>query len=392
MGVTVRQKVKGRGNKWWVYVHHDGKARSKCVGDKHAAEAVASEIRRRIKLGQFSMDPEAKANRGPRFSDYARRYIEDYAKVTCKWSTWSGYVQILRDHLEPELGTKRMRDITRADIKRLLLKKSADGLATGTIQNIQVMVSGIFTHAYEDNVITAHPALKMGRYIPKRDRKASVKPLSGEQTRQVLRTCEAEFAEWYPLMLTAFRTGMRLGELLGLGWDDLDIEGRQIEIRRGYSHMRFSTPKSRKSRLVDMSDQLAKVLAEHRTRLLERFGGLPTVEANLGRAGTQMVPLVFPNSKGKPTDGDSFRRRPFRMIIERSGLPKMRIHDIRHTFASLLLQQGESIYYVKEQMGHASIQMTVDTYGHLVPGSNRDAVNRLDDPMEVSGDDHDEAA
>ena len=94
------------------------------------------------------------------------------------------------------------------------------------------------------------------------------------------------------------------------------------------------------SRLVDMSDQLRRVLFEHRDSLRDRFGGeLPQWDAEAPR-----------------------------------------FHDIRHTFASLLLAQGESLHYVKEQLGHASIQTTVDIYGHLIPGSNRAAVNKLDDP------------
>lgn len=78
-------------------------------------------------------------------------------------------------------------------------------------------------------------------------------------------------------------------------------------------------------------------------------------------------------------DADNFRREVFSKVREKSGLPRFRFHDIRHTFASLLLQQSESLHYVKEQMGHASIQTTVDVYGHIVPGSNRNAVNKLDD-------------
>jgi integrase len=77
--------------------------------------------------------------------------------------------------------------------------------------------------------------------------------------------------------------------------------------------------------------------------------------------------------------GDNFRRRAFRKLLEKADVPQIRIHDIRHTFASLLLSQGEPLHYVKEQLGHASIQTTVDVYGHIVPGSNRNAVNRLDD-------------
>jgi integrase len=73
------------------------------------------------------------------------------------------------------------------------------------------------------------------------------------------------------------------------------------------------------------------------------------------------------------------RRQVFYRLLEKADIPRIRFHDIRHTFASLLLQQGEPLHYMKDQMGHASIQTTVDVYGHLLPGSNRDAVNKLDD-------------
>ncbi|MCH8147987.1 MAG: site-specific integrase [Planctomycetes bacterium] len=96
-----------------------------------------------------------------------------------------------------------------------------------------------------------------------------------------------------------------------------------------------------------------------------------------------MVQFVFPARNGGPMCGDNFRSRVFYKLIEIADVPRFRFHDIRHTFASLLLSQGESLHYVKEQMGHASIQTTVDVYGHLVPGSNRNAVNRLDDVDDV---------
>jgi integrase len=88
---------------------------------------------------------------------------------------------------------------------------------------------------------------------------------------------------------------------------------------------------------------------------------------------------MFPYITGKQIDPSWFRRKPWRKIFENADVPQIRIHDMRHTFASLLLQQGESLHYVKEQLGHASIQTTVDVYGHLAPGANRNAVNKLDD-------------
>jgi integrase len=88
---------------------------------------------------------------------------------------------------------------------------------------------------------------------------------------------------------------------------------------------------------------------------------------------------VFCTESGGPLDGDNLRHRVFYKLLEKAELRRVRFHDLRHTFASLLLQNGESPTYVKEQMGHSSIQVTVDVYAHLIPGANRQAVDRLDD-------------
>jgi len=124
-----------------------------------------------------------------------------------------------------------------------------------------------------------------------------------------------------------------------------------------------------------MSNQLKQTLLAHRMALLQEFHGkLPGCGLPEGE-----VHLVFANGGDKPLCDDNFRRRAFRKLLEKADVPQIRIHDIRHTFASLLLLQGEPLNYVKEQLGHASTQTTVDVYGHIVPGSNRNAVNKLDD-------------
>ena len=88
---------------------------------------------------------------------------------------------------------------------------------------------------------------------------------------------------------------------------------------------------------------------------------------------------VFINKVGKPISGDNWRKRVFKKALNKAKIRSIRIHDIRHTFASLLLQAGESMIYVRDQLGHSSIRITVDTYGHLVQGGNKEAVDRLDD-------------
>lgn len=383
MGVTVRQKRPGKGNPWHVFVHQDGKIVSRRVGTKREADAVAVELRRRLTAGDFGLGGGATASGAefPEFSAYAWDYIERYAKVACKLNTWRGYEAILRLHAEPAWRGRRLNEITRADIKRLLLTKQQEGLAPGTVQNIKAFISGLFTHAYEDEILDRNPALRLGRFIQKEDRRKDIRPLTRDQASAVLAAAREAFPADYPLLLCAFRTGMRMGELLGLAWRDVDFEAYSIEIRRSYSHGHFDTPKSHKGRRVDMSDQLASALQVHRSALLARHGGrLPTAAVTGRRNAEMVVQLVFPSQSGGPRDGDNLRRRVFYRLLEFADVPRFRFHDIRHTFASLLLQQGESLHYVKEQLGHASIQTTVDVYGHLVPGSNRNAVNQLDDP------------
>ncbi len=378
MAVTVRQKKKGRARHWWVFVHLNGTIRSKKVGDKRAAEAVASALRRKLKAGELNLD-SARSTKTPEFSKYAQHYLETYAKTALKFTTWRSYEAIIDVHLLPALRGKRIDKIARADIKQLLLQKQRDGLAPGTVENIKALISGIFTHAYEDEILAVNPALKLGRVIPKQDHRKHIRPLTREQAAHFLRTVRDHLPEHYPLMLCAFRTGVRMGELLGLAWADVDFAANTIEVRRSYTHGRWSTPKSHKFRVVDMSDQLRAVLLEHREAVRHRFGGqLPVTQLGDGT----LIEVVFPSKTGGPLCADNFRARTFRRMIEKADVPRFRVHDIRHGFASCLLAQGESLHYVKEQMGHASIQTTVDVYGHLVPGSNRNAVNRLDDPDE----------
>lgn len=368
MGVTVRQKVNGKGNPWHVFIHVNGIIRSKAVGEKRDADAVASAIRRKLALGEFAIqnfNGEEPAKRAmPTFAEFADRFMKEYASVALKKNTQDGYQWVLKLHLLPAWGERKLDSITRADVKTLILAKQ-NSFAQGTVQNIQIVTSSIFTFALEDEVLTSHPAQRMGKFIRKGDKKKDVRPLTREQAAAFLEGARTHFPEHFPLFLCAFRTGMRFGELLGLKWEDVDYSANRIEIKRSFSHGRMDTPKSKKSRFVDMSNQLKLVLMQHRGAMQQKYGTVPEA--------------IFPGPDGGHADGDNFRNRVFYKLMEKLDFPSFRIHDIRHTFASHLLANAAPIVYVKEQMGHASIQTTVDIYGHLVPGSNRNEVNRLDD-------------
>ncbi len=164
-----------------------------------------------------------------------------------------------------------------------------------------------------------------------------------------------------------------MGELIALQWGDLDYHGRFIEVQRNCALRQLGTPKSGESRRVDMSRELMQALKDLYT------------ERQLQAAANgwkEIPPWVFCTETGSRLDPDNLRKRVFYGLLKASRIRRIRFHDLRHTFASLLLQQGESLVYVKEQMGHSSIQVTVDLYGHLIPGGNKQAVDRLDGPHE----------
>jgi integrase len=220
-------------------------------------------------------------------------------------------------------------------------------------------LSAVFTRAIDDDLVIKNPVL---RIMPKRTGLAAqiAKPLTSDQLKHLLETARTKFPTYYPLVLLFARAGPRIGEAVALQVKHVDFEHYCLWVVRNWVKGKIQTPKSGRGRRVDLSDQLASVLREQ-------------------VKGKSPDDLLFPSKKGTILQPDNFRKRAWTRLFIEAGLPRVRVHDLRHTFASLLLQKGTSLAYVKEQMGHHSISVTVDTYGHLVPGGNRAEVNRLDD-------------
>ena len=362
-------KVKQHKGKWWVFIDHKGKRKAKCIGkSEKAAKEVAGKIEARLKLGDFSPLEEEKTL--ILFADYAAEWLRSSVAARCKPSTGESYKQILTVHLSPACGTLALRDISREAIKRLLSTKREKGLSRARAHVILAVLQGILGSAVEDGHLENNPAARLGRHLGKPSHK-EIFPLTREELRLFLETARAHSPAYCPLFLTLARAGMRLGEALALQWPDIDFHGGFIEVRRNMRKQRVDTPKSGKRRTVDMSPQLAATLGA----LFEER------KAQAWQRGWGEVPeWVFAGRDGKPPAEPTVRHF-FHAALHKAGIRRIRIHDFRHTFASLLLQNGESLAYVKDQLGHASIRMTIDVYGHLVPGGNRRAVARLDDPQ-----------
>ncbi|MBW1707651.1 MAG: site-specific integrase [Deltaproteobacteria bacterium] len=229
-------------------------------------------------------------------------------------------------------------------------------------------MSGVFNFAIDEETIKANPVSGITKRLElKRDRSRNVDPLTVEELNLFLDTCNELVPEYYPFFLMAARTGMRLGELLAVHVGDLDFNSRFIWVRRSYRRGQVTPPKNGKERKVDMSDQLAESLKRHLTKAKKEA---------LNR-GTGEVPELLFRRNGRVIE-QNYIRRVFKRILTKAGIRDIKLHGLRHTFASLLLSMGESPVYVKEQLGHSSIQITVDIYGKWIQTKKEAGVNRLD--------------
>jgi integrase len=270
----------------------------------------------------------------------------------------------------PDLEKTPVTDINKAVVKKLLQKKLKEGYAASTATHIKNAISGVLELAVDDNKISSNPAQIIRKLIRSKVKKYHIDPLTREETKLLLETCLTHYPKHYPMLLTLCRTGMRLGEVIALQWGDIDFNNRFIIVRRSRSKSHTSTPKNDKYRNVDMSRQLTECLSKLKIKRKEEY---------LAK-GEGVPEWIFISEIDTPLIEGHWRERVFKKILEKAKMRQIRIHDIRHTYASQLIQDNRSLAYIKDQLGHHSIQVTVDIYGHLVPGANKEVVDSLDDP------------
>jgi integrase len=279
---------------------------------------------------------------------------------TVKVSTKEMYESVYEFHLKPTLGGVRVYQLDRAQIKALLVKRR-ETLARSTVSMILAVLRLTLNAAIDDGLITSNPAKLLGKTLrlgmSRSARQEQIKALTAEQLDRFEVAAPRAAPLYYVLFLVLVRTGTRIGEGMALQWPDLDIPGRSIQVARGVSHGRVDVPKSGHSRTVAMSEDLAVALARHEVEYKKA----------LLRSGGTLPAWVFQTAAGQLHD-DRVVREAFTKCLKAAWLPlHFTPHCLRHTFASFLLSRGESVQYVQEQLGHASITLTADTYGKWLP-------------------------
>jgi len=365
MGVKVREKIKGSGE-WWLIIHRDGRKVTKRIGNKKAAEQAKKIVEGHLAAGRTAL-PERK-QQVPMLEGYYRGFKETYLEMGVRPNTKDMYANSF-NRILPVLGTKTLDQITREDVTALIAGMVKNGFAKTTIRITMSHLTCLFNNAIEDELITKNPTKNTSKFYKQApDRHAEIQPLTAPEVQLFFRAVLKHSPEHYPLFLAAIHTGLRLGELAALQWGDIDFNGKFLVVRRSYSHGKLANTKVDKIHRVDLSKDLMNTLHDLKRQRREQW---------LKKGNNEIPEWVFCNEVGGLPDVQNLKNRHFDKCLEKAGLRRIRFHDLRHTFASLLLQNGESLVYVKDQLGHSSIKMTVDTYGHLVPGANRAAMDRL---------------
>ncbi|MEO7859883.1 MAG: site-specific integrase, partial [Nitrospirales bacterium] len=356
----------------WVTDYRDGGGvrRWRTFGTKRDAEDFLAKTIPEVRQRKRALVPVTIT-----VSAYAERWQRLIAS-TVKPRTLGSYAGTLRLHLLPAFGAWRVQHLDKGGIKGVLADKLATGLSRNSVRIIHATLRAMLRAAVDDGVLALNPAEKLGRHLhlvtPKTARQEAIKAMTREQRQRFLVTAAQVAPRYYPLFFTLAGTGMRLGEALALQWDDVDGLAREIRVTRSWSRGQVGTPKAGHGRTVDVSQTLMELLShlqQHRTR-----------EA-LARGWEMLAPWVFCTRAGTPLD-ESKVRRAMRKVLEQATLPlHFSPHCLRHSYASLMLQQGESLTYVQRQLGHASINLTADTSGKWLPLGNKAAVDRLDAPL-----------
>jgi len=266
----------------------------------------------------------------------------------------------IKNHLNPHFGNIHINRINFDSVEKYMVKLRKEGKSEPLIRKILITLNQVMKYATRKRYIETNPVREVDKPKNKTGAGGKIDFLTPYEIRALLDKTNGDKQRM--IFLMAVMSGMRQGELLGLKWGDIDWINNQVCVRRTYNHGRFYEPKSEKSyRRIDLS---------------------PLVVSELKRWRLQCMPneldLVFPNEAGKPMFGENLVKRSFKPALRRAGIREIRFHDLRHTYATLLVDQGEHPKYIQEQMGHSSINITMDVYGHLMKAVNTEATKKLE--------------
>jgi len=304
-------------------------------------------------------------------AEHLRNWLTGYVKTNCSPRTFDGYESVIERHLVPALGHIQLKHLYHQAIQSYY-GKACEKLSARTVHHHHRVLSQALKWAVRQGYLGRNPCELVDAPSP---RKKTMRTLTLAEVEVLL--VMAANSYYYPIIYMAVSTGLRQAELLGLTWRSIDVDYLSISVTRVLYKRRgvcqFKEPKTTHSRRrVAMTPKLALFLREFRAereRLYRELGKELTLDD-----------LVFATVEGKPID-PGVLSHAFSRIAKRAGLEGLRFHDLRHSFASLMLLRGAKPKVISEALGHSSVAFTMDVYSHIIEGMQSDAMELLDEVL-----------
>ena len=382
------RRMKGEGSlyqtkdKTWVcqYYDADGKRRTKRFQRKADGRDFLDNLHQTASPQTDTRLPGQAVNHGNTVGSWMDQWLETYARPTVKLSTYCSYEMMTRVHIKPSLGDILLVKLDPVTLQEFFNQKYSNGKTTGegglsakTLRNLRNLFHLALEQARKNGLIQTN--LVEGVRLPK-EQKREMRVLSREEQRRLMLACRAmpEPAS-FGVIFTLF-TGLRMGEVCGLRWDNVDMERRQFlvcetrnrlpnhddSIEASTSVCTVSTTKTDHSRrIVYLCDELYQELSRYQEIQFSIMGQYPGY--NAGR-------YVFCQENGEPYEPRTYQDL-FKRCVSRAGIPGANFHSLRHTFATRALEQGMDPVTLSKLLGHANASITLDKYGHSFESQKR---------------------
>jgi integrase len=363
---TINQRKDGRWESRITVGYRDGKQIRKCLYGKTRQDVAAklSSALTDVQRGQILPDHKIS------LKSFLDTWLSGTAKTRLRVSTYSRYEILINKHIVPHIGRVAVGKLSPQQVQRLWTQLQQDGLSARTVIQIRAILRTALNQAVRHGLTPRNVAALSDPPKP-----APFKPvfLDPEQADKLLKEVKGHHLE--ALITLALTAGMRIGEILGLTWGDLDLKGRQLHVRQqqqrvGKELITCDPKTERSARTLPLTQLAVDALDAHRKRQIK------SVRAGF-ESGHLMTGRVFINEKGSPVENGTVLRQ-FQRLVKEAGMPKMRLHDLRHSCATLLLSRGVHPRVVMEILGHSTIAMTMNVYSHVIPQIARDAADQMD--------------
>ena len=371
----MRGHIAKKGNRYYAVLYEGidpgtGKPRHRwhSAGEtRKGAEKVLADLVKRMHDGDYRSPDKIT------LADYMIERWLPSKRTRVKASTAAAYEANIRLHIAPYIGHIPLQKLQPEDLDELYVKLLTDGRRNGaggslsakTVRNVHATIQSALSDATRKGTVIRNVAdIADPPSIGSSGRKMSV--WSAEQLREFL--IDLQGHDMYTLFYLSANTGMRRGELLGLRWSNIDLESMRLRVNQQIVSVEYElieddlkTPTSR--RTIDLDERTVAVMRRHRRQQAvdQLANGL---RSNDG--------YVFARDDGSPIHPD-FMSQTFERLIAQSPLPRVRLHDLRHSHATIMLKEGVPVKVVSERLGHASAAFTMTVYQHILPGMQAEA-------------------